>query len=168
MSYPVSTPVNDPPSTVHRVIRAVLAVVVVALGLSACGSPPVPTITFFADRESVVSRPVLYCPLDFKNCDPAGTAADLAVPPGRPLQISLPPEIADAPWRLITIYVDGAGKQQSRDRFYKPGERLAVTLRLGPGELLQGVEIQLPSGATDQDGNPVARAAWALQNTYSA
>ncbi|MEO6882154.1 MAG: DUF2771 family protein [Mycobacteriaceae bacterium] len=150
-----------------RRATALLGAAALALTVSACGTQGPPEITYYAHGATAVAGPLVLCALDFRSCVPAGLPARLDVPPGDPLQISLPAEIFNAPWRLITIYVDAAGTQRTRDQYYAPGAQLAVTVRPGPGEVLQGVEIQLPSGATDADGKPVARGAWSLQNTYT-
>lgn len=134
--------------------------------LSACAAQGPPEITFYADRTTVVAGPQVLCSLDFQSCTQGG-AAQLDVPPGDILQVSLPSEIFDAPWRMLTAYIDVAGQQQVRDDYYRPGERLAVTVALDdPASVLQFVEIQLPSGVTNPDGTPVARGSWSVQNSY--
>lgn len=151
----------------RRPHRTVLALAAGAAMVAGCGSSAeLPQITYYADGRTVVGGPVVYCQLDFRSCASPGDVTELAVPPGLPLQISLPNEIGEAPWRLITVSLDAAGVQQATDEYFRPGERLAVTVGLDGTSLLQGVEIQLPSGAEDEEGNPVARAAWSLQNTY--
>lgn len=151
----------------RRRATTLLGAAALAVTVSACGAQGPPEITYYAHGATAVAGPLVLCSLDFRSCAPAGLPARLDVPPGDPLQISLPADIFNAPWRLITIYVDKGGAQRSRDQYFKQGAQLAVTVRVGSGEVLQGVEIQLPSGATDAAGNPVARGAWSLQNTYA-
>ncbi len=153
--------------TAPRRRAAVLGAAALAASVTACSAQSLPEITYYSAGDTAVAGPVVLCSLDFTTCAPPGSSAELDVPPGDPLQLSLPSEIFGAPWRLITVYLDDTGAQRTREAYYRADERLAVTVRLGTGELLQGVEVQLPSGATDADGNPVARAAWSLQNTYT-
>lgn len=156
------------PVTRPRLRRAtsLVGAAVLAVTLSACATQGPPEVTFYSDRTTVVTGPQVLCSLDFTTCT-QGEAAQLDVPPGDVLQVSLPSEIFNAPWRMLTAYTDAQGDQQVRDDYYRPGARLAVTVDLGdPASVLQFVEIQLPSGATNADGTPVARGSWSVQNSY--
>lgn len=149
-----------------RRATAIVGAAALAATVAACTAQGPPTVTFFADRHTAVVGPQVLCSLDFTSCI-QGQAAQLNIPPGDVLQVSLPAEIFDAPWRMLTAYTNGAGQQQLRDDYYRPGERLAVTVRLDdPASVLQFVEIQLPSGASNADGTPVARGSWSVQNSY--
>jgi hypothetical protein len=157
-----------PRSPLTRRLAQLVGGVAVLVAGAACAVPGPPQITFYADRQTVAAGPVVFCSIDFTACEPPGQVARLTVPPGYPLQVSLPTEIADAPWRMITVYLDASGTQQVREQYYRPGARLAVTVRLDdPASTLQGVEIQLPSGFTDAAGKPVARGAWSIRNDYT-
>ncbi len=129
-----------------------------------CSSDPhLPEITFFADGDTVATGPTTYCSLDFTECR-TGSTAELPVRVGSPLQVSLPTDIGDAPWRLLTTYRTPAGADEITQQYFRPGERLAVTVTPpDPSAQLTGVEVQLPSGATDADGNPIARATWSVR-----
>lgn len=131
--------------------------------LASCSvSPQLPQISYYATGETVREGPLRYCELDFTSCTD-GEIADLAVPAGGVLQISLPSEVFDAPWRLITVVRDADGTESQTDQFFRPGEQLAVTVEPEEDVQLLGVEIQLPSGAEDSDGNPFSRATWSLR-----
>lgn len=147
-----------------RSLALVLSSLAVLVGASACSSSTeLPEITYYADYTTTVAGPTTYCSLDFVNCS-TGSTAQLAVPIGSPLQISLPTDIANAPWRMLTTYRTAAGADEIEQRYFRPGERLAVTVTPpDPRDQLTGVEIQLPSGATDTDGNPIARATWSVR-----
>lgn len=146
--------------------RAGLLLCTLALAASAAGcsaSTELPQITFYADYTSTVTGPTTYCSFDFTQCR-TGSTAQLPVPVGQPLQVSLPADIGQAPWRMLTTYRTPAGVDQIAQRYFRPGERLAVTVTApGPQDQLTGVEIQLPSGATDPQGNPIARATWSVR-----
>jgi hypothetical protein len=136
-----------------------------ALGAGAVGcssSTELPQITFYSDYSTTVTGPTTYCSLDFTRCS-TGTTAQLPVRIGSPLQISLPTAISDAPWRLLTSYRTPSGVDEVGQRYFRPGEKMAVTVTPpNPRDQLTGVEIQLPSGATDGNGNPIARATWSV------
>lgn len=146
--------------------RLGLLVCAVALSVGAVGcaaNTELPQITFYADYTTTVTGPTTYCSFDFTRCS-TGATAQLPVPPGSPLQISLPTDIADAPWRLLTSYRTPSGSDEIEQTYYRPGQRLAVTVTPpDPRDQLTGVEIQLPSGATDPQGNPIARATWSVR-----
>lgn len=120
-------------------------------------------MTFYADYTTTVTGPTTYCSLDFTQCS-TGATAQLPVRVGTPLQVSLPTDIGGAPWRLLTSYRTKAGADEIMQHYYRPGERLAVTVTPpDPADQLTGVEIQLPSGATDPQGTPIARATWSVR-----
>lgn len=167
-NHPAVTLAGVPHSPRNRRAAVLASAAAVVFGVSSCSAPGPPEITVYADGRTAVVRPVVFCSLDFTRCVPPGQVTTLSVPPGYPLQLSVPTDIGNAPWRLITVFSDAQGQQQVRDQYFRPGERLAVTVRLNdPAAILQGVEIQLPSGATDAAGNPVARGAWSVQNDYT-
>nr|WP_068161630.1 DUF2771 domain-containing protein [Rhodococcus phenolicus] len=155
-------------------IIALIAVVLllVAGGLAAVvwklvdsAEPKLPTVTAFARGTSVTVEPTQHCNLYLEDCieNPLGM---LDVPAGYPLQLSLPSEIADAPWRLIVVYGDPkTGETFVDGRLFAPGEQRAVTVPSDPEIQLLGVEIQLPSAVQDETGTAIAHAVWAVQ-TY--
>ncbi len=53
----------------------------------------------------MTADPTQYCNLYLEDCAEIAITT-LAVPAGYPLQLSLPTEISDAPWRLIAVYGD--------------------------------------------------------------
>ncbi|MFD6674786.1 DUF2771 domain-containing protein [Rhodococcus zopfii] len=155
-------------------IISLIAVVVllVAGGLAAVvwklvdsADPKLPTVTAFAHGTSVTVEPTQHCNLYLEECveNPLGK---LDVPAGFPLQLSLPSEISDAPWRLIVVYGDPkTGETFVDGRLFTPGEQRAVTVPSDPAIQLLGVEIQLPSAVQDETGTAIAHAVWAIQ-TY--
>lgn len=146
--------------------RLGLLLCTVALGAGVVGcstSIAPPQVTFYADHATTVTGPTTFCSFDFTHCS-TGATAQLPVRVGLPLQVSLPTDIGQAPWRLLTSYRTPAGVNEIIQRYYRPGERLAVTVTPpSPRDQLTGVEIQLPSGATDPQGNPIARATWSVR-----
>lgn len=112
-----------------RIVLSLLA----TLLLAACGSePPPPQVTFAAGTASVVARPTQACDLKFTECrnDPEAPVK-LTVPPGTPLQVSVPDDVAKTPWQIVFTYRDTAGAQQDqRSTVFAAGERSTYTLEL--------------------------------------
>lgn len=129
-----------------------LTAVVVSLVRSA--PPSLPTVTAYAQGRAVTVEPGL--------CSADGTCAGLEavmleVPAGRPLQLSLPSEIAESDWRLNVTYGDPrTGEIFEGFRDYTPGQARAVTVPSDPGAQLLNVVLELP--ATGEQA-PV----WAIQ-----
>ncbi|MEU4341398.1 DUF2771 domain-containing protein [Nocardia sp. NPDC023852] len=150
------------------------------------------TITAYAHGKTVTVRPFSYCTVTMQDCHilPEGNAegtvfatlpcaqqtpdchrgrtVELEVPPGYPLQLSLPKKIADAPWLAQLIYVLPTGEKVDRviSRNDYPDRALALTLDSMPEPDLRliGVELQLPILARDETGKEfyVPHAAWSI------
>lgn len=143
------------------VVAAAVAVTVWKLVDSA--EPSLPSITAFARGNSETVQPAQHCNLYLEDCV-ENPITELDVPAGYPLQLSLPAEIADAPWRMITVYGDTRTGQTYIDgKMFESGVRRAVTVESSPELQLLGVEIQLPSAVVDEAGEPIAHAVWAIQ-----
>ncbi len=147
-----------------------VALVVVVAGVAATvwklvdsAEPTLPTITAYAQGETVTVDPAQHCNLYLEDCveNPIGR---LDVPAGYPLQLSLPSEIADAPWRIITVYGDTqTGQTYIEGAMFEAGARRTLTVKSSPELQLLGVEIQLPSAVVDEAGEPIAHAVWAVK-----
>jgi hypothetical protein len=150
-----------------------LAVPVAALLLAGCGAtepPPPPRVTFTAGTAEVVARPAQYCDIEVTQCvTDVAAPVRLAVPPGTPLQVTVPPEIAQTPWHVVFSYADAAdAPHDRRSPMFPPGTRSDWTLQLGaPDDRLLTAEVQ-QYGAASQP-NPQTgelefsiRASWVL------
>ncbi|MGV9665441.1 DUF2771 family protein [Nocardia niigatensis] len=180
-----------------RTIIALLAVlVVVAVAYFAAivviarhTEKPNPEMTAYAHGKSVSVNPFLYCDLQISKdklsmgkCDNTGAVSELDVPPGSTVQLSLPKEIADAPWELLIGYrlpnnkVDGdvltykepwklSGKPE-RDHDDKWAKPRALTIKTPASEhvRLAIMELHLPVPARDENGNEgvINRGIWAI------
>lgn len=143
------------------VVAAVFTAVVWKLVDSAEPTPP--QVTAYAAGTSVAANPTQYCNLYLEDCVEQEITT-LDVPAGYPLQLSLPAEISDAPWRLIVVYGDTETGQTYLDGvMFESGAQRAVTVPSDPSMQLLGVEIQLPSAVVDEAGEPIAHAVWAIQ-----
>jgi hypothetical protein len=141
-----------------------------ALLLAGCGSEPPPQVTFAAGTASVVARPTQSCDLKFTEChnDPEAPVK-LPVPPGTPLEVTVPDDVAKTPWQIVFTYRDSAGVQQDqRSRVFPPGQRTMYTLELPePADRLIVAQVQqyapLPQAdpATGEIQFPI-RTSWVL------
>ncbi len=126
-------------------LRRLLPAVAVALAVAGCGSSAPPTVTFTAGPGDVVAKPTQYCDIDLKNCssDAAGPV-ELTVPPGTPLQITVPDAIASTPWQVVFSYRDSAGTQtDGRSPVFAVNAQSAYSLQLpAPADRLLGVQVQ--------------------------
>jgi hypothetical protein len=109
--------------------------------LAGCAAPHDPEVTFFADGETVRITPSPTCDSSLEECKPTG---ELSVPGGKPLNISVPRQIADAPWLVVFRYRAADGSvQKARSSLFRAGETYAYTLRTPTaGDQLMHVEVQ--------------------------
>ncbi|KEI45459.1 DUF2771 family protein [Saccharopolyspora rectivirgula] len=118
-----------------------------ALALAGCAAPSDPQVTFYSHGSAVSVPPAQYCedPAG-EECSPPDPEAvgTLRVPGDSVLQISVPAEVADAPWQVVFLYRGPDGELlDSRTQVFPPGERHAYTLQLPPdGTRLEHVEVQ--------------------------
>jgi hypothetical protein len=154
-----------------------------AFALTGCSTPVAPEVTFFADGHAVNSPPLIHCDALVRDCQQSTEgAAKLKVRPGKPVQISVPSDIAKTPWVINVQYANAKGQLQPiKQQTFTSGDRFAYTATPpAPDDQLLVVEIQQLGAAyaadqsgkpiVDQAGNPqlVARAIWSLQVEPSA
>ncbi|MFE2993778.1 DUF2771 family protein [Nocardia sp. NPDC059246] len=185
---------NQPKARTIIALLAVLVVVAVAyfaaiVVIARHTTKPDPQITAYAHGKSVSVNPFLYCDLEVSKdrlaigkCNSTQSVSDLDVPPGSTVQISLPKEVADAPWELLIGYrlpnnkADAevltykqpwrlSGKPE-RDKDPKYDKPLTLTIKTPPTEhvRLAIMELHLPIPARDENGNEgvISRGIWAL------
>ncbi|GAA3847776.1 DUF2771 family protein [Saccharothrix violaceirubra] len=138
--------------------------------LAGCAAPAHPTVTFYADGHAIEVPPTQYCDIASENCavDPRA-AGVLRVRPGKPVQISVPGEIADSAWAVNFTYRNASGVRQEPLRskvFTAADPRHAYTLTLpSAGDQLESVEIQQYGKRIESSAlgiEFVARATWVL------
>ncbi|MGQ4616747.1 DUF2771 family protein [Nocardia sp. R7R-8] len=149
-------------------------------------------LTAYAHGKTVAVRPFSYCSVTMQDCrilpeDNApgtvfttlncgqdtpgchrGRTVELEVPAGYPLQLSLPKQVADAPWlaQLVYLLPNGEKVDQVISRNDYPDRALALTIDSKPEPDLRliGVEFQLPILARDETGREfyVPHATWSI------
>jgi hypothetical protein len=153
---------------VRRVLVVVASAVLVVAG---CSAPPLPEVTFYSSGKTVNLSPTQYCDIESEDCVVDTRAAGvLRVPPGRPVQISVPGELADSLWAVKFTYRNAAGEAQEPLRskvFTQADPRYAYTLELPDrGDQLESVEVQQYGKRIQIDGSGdiqyVARGTWVL------
>ncbi|CAM2795482.1 DUF2771 domain-containing protein [Saccharomonospora xinjiangensis] len=159
--------------------RSVVALVAAGAAAVAtgCSAPQPPEVTFYTDGDSVTAPPLSYCDALLKDCDTDGEPVSLDARPGRPVQISLPAEIAETPWLVIVQSAAPDGTLlPMRQEVFTDGTRLAYTVvPESPGHQPLVVEVQQLGAAyavddsdkpiVDERGEPqlVVRGVWSLQ-----
>jgi len=159
---------------VKRVLAALAVVVVVASVLTgvliwrlAQDPPPDhPEISAYSRGRLVRVGPYRYCEvLNPTDCETPRTAGELTVDPRHPVQLSVPPAIARAPWVLVRSY-EGADVIDE----FRPDTKLAVTIpTVDPDRgRLFGLAVQLPTLVRDEAGNefPVPHAEWSVRTVW--
>ncbi len=157
--------------------RGVAALAVVALlasigtavlvwRLSSDSDPHLPEISAYSRGELTRVGPYRVCEvLDPTDCVVPASQGELTVTGRHPVQLSVPQEVAKAPWVLLRAFEDG-----DRVEEFRPASRLAVTIPTVDPQLgrLRGIAVQLPTLVRDQDGNefPVPHAEWSVRTTW--
>jgi Protein of unknown function (DUF2771) len=155
------------------VLRRLLPIAAIALLLAGCASSAPPEVTFAAGEASAMARPTQYCDIDLTNCKgDANAPVQLAVPPGTPLQITVPDAVAQAPWQVVFSYRDANGTQtDERSPVFAASEQNTWTLQLAaPTDRLLTAQVQQygpPPQINPETGEvefPI-RASWVLNTT---
>ncbi|WP_330228293.1 DUF2771 domain-containing protein [Nocardia sp. NBC_00508] len=181
---------------VALVATALLVLTVAFVGVLAVlirnADEPDVTLTAYAQGKTVTVRPFSYCAVNMQDCSilpedtvegtffatlpcapdrpdcHRGRTAELDVPAGYPLQLSLPKEVAEAPWLAQLVYTLPSGERVDRviSRYDYPDRALALTIESKPEPDLRliGVEFQLPILARDETGKEfyLPHATWSI------
>ncbi|MCX4093318.1 DUF2771 domain-containing protein [Nocardia sp. alder85J] len=141
------------------VIAAVAGIVTVAVHRA---HRPDPQLTAYAHGTAVTVPPYRYCTVEDQGqrlalkCAQSGITKPLPTPAGYPVQLSLPKQIADAPWVMVQQYAlpDGTTVQHLASYRDYPAGTMAVTVDSRPQHDLRlvGVEIQLVLPVRDETG----------------
>ena len=157
---------------------AVLAVVAVLASvgtavmiwqLSRDPAPQHPEISAYSHGHMARVGPYRYCDvLDLNACQMSGVQGELPVNDRDPVQLSVPPAIARAPWRLLRVYEDPIDTTVTA---FRPDTRLAVTIpTVDPHRgRLTGLAVQLLTLVLDPAGElrEVPHAEWSVRTVWS-
>jgi hypothetical protein len=150
-----------------------LLLAAVLLFAAGCGAGA-PQVTFTAAGTTVTARPAQYCDLKLADCSADATApVQLTVPPGTPLQVAVPDDVAQAPWHIVFSYRDAGGQQVDARSPVLTNKQRDYTLTLPePADRLLTAQVQQFGPApqiNDQTGEvefPV-RGSWVLNTPGS-
>jgi hypothetical protein len=162
---------------VKRLLAVLTAVAVLSAAATAAlvwhltrdHQPELPEISAFSHGEGTRVGPFQYCQvLDLNDCLPGGVQGELRVNDRDPVQLSVPSEIAKAPWRLLQVYEDPADTTLS---VFRPDARLAVTIPTVDPQRgrLTGIAVQLLTLVQDQSGEvfEAPHAEWSVRMVWS-
>ena len=157
-----------------RVVAALAIVAIVASVLTGVlvwrlvqdPRPEHPEISAYSDGQLVRVGPYRYCEvLNPTDCETPKAGGELRVDRRHAVQLSVPAEIARAPWVLVRSYEGGDAVDE-----FRPETKLAVTIpTVDPhrGRLF-GIAVQLPTLVRDEAGNefPVPHAEWSVRTVW--
>jgi hypothetical protein len=161
-------------------VKRVVAVLAAVALLSAVGtgvlvwqlmrdhSPELPEISAYSHGHLTRVGPYRFCEvLNPTDCVVSADQGELPVTPSDPVQLSIPGEIARAPWVLLRAYEDADLVEE-----FRPGTTLAVTIPTVDAQRgrLTGIAVQLPTLVRDESGNefPVPHAEWSVRTVWRA
>lgn len=127
-----------------------------------------PEISAYTREQLVRVGPYRYCDVFvITNCDIPKTVGTLMVDWRDPIQLSVPPAIARAPWVLIRAYEGDAEPAVSE---FRPNATLAITIpTVDPRRgRLTGIAVQLPTLVRDEQNNefPWPHAEWSIATVW--
>ncbi|CAN3130756.1 DUF2771 domain-containing protein [Mycobacterium sp. smrl_JER01] len=125
-----------------------------------------PEISAYSQGQLTRVGPYRFCQvLNPTDCMVSAEQGQLPVSGRQPVQVSIPGEIAKAPWVLLRAYEDDDVVEE-----FRPDTRLAVTIPTVDAQRgrLTGFAVQLPTLVRDQDGNefPVPHAEWSVRTVW--
>jgi len=156
---------------VKRILAALAVVGVVASAATAVliwhqtrnSAPKYPEISAYSNGQLTRVGPYRYCEvLNPTKCVLSREQGELPATERHPVQLSVPPAIAKAPWVLLRSYEVGETTEE-----FRPNSRLAVTIAtVDPHRgKLNGVAVMLPTLIRDEAGTeiPVPHAEWTVR-----
>jgi uncharacterized protein DUF2771 len=150
--------------------RVVAVLAAGGLAVAGCSAPGPAEVTFYADGHTIRVGPIGNCDITTGVCaaDP-GAAGTLKVRPGRSVQVSVPKEVAETPWKITVQYVNGKGQPQplkediitSRDRYAYTAAPPTKDDQIVVVEIAQATVISRTGDPNDAE--PITTALWSLQ-----
>ncbi|MGW4483227.1 DUF2771 family protein [Amycolatopsis sp. NPDC004368] len=154
-------------------MRRSLVVAALAAGglvVAGCAAPGPAEVTFYGDGHTVNVEPIGNCNLSNGVCSAnPGAAGTLKMRPGRSVQISVPKEIAEGPWKVTAQFVNGKGEPQPlKEDIITSGDQYAYTVT-PPTKDDQVVVVEIAQATVisrtgnPDDAEPITSALWSLQ-----
>ncbi|HEY3709315.1 MAG TPA: DUF2771 family protein [Amycolatopsis sp.] len=150
--------------------RVVAVLAAGGLAVAGCSAPGPAEVTFYADGHTIRVGPIGNCDITTGVCaaDP-GAAGTLKVRPGRSVEVSVPKEVAETPWKITVQYVNGKGQPQplkediitSRDRYAYTVAPPTKDDQIVVVEIAQATVISRTGDPNDAE--PITTALWSLQ-----
>lgn len=127
--------------------RVVALLAAGGFAVAGCSAPGPAEVTFYADGHTINTAPVLTCDYSQQLAQPCSAKGDtrtLKVRPGKPVQISVPGEVADAPWQIVYEYVTPQGEYKQSDPIpFTSLDRYAYTVTPPtPADRISAVDVQ--------------------------
>lgn len=156
-----------------------VAIVAVATTLLVRGTPESdPQVSVATGRSLERVEPTFWCDLDMTQCHPRALSIEeiaalpvtqFPVPAGGSLSLSVPSEIATAPWMLVAAYATPEGVQPVT-WIHRSGTTYTQVLESTPDRVLLGVEIKpfstvledAPDGLESGQGDILFRGHYAI------
>ncbi|MFF0143954.1 uncharacterized protein DUF2771 [Amycolatopsis sulphurea] len=150
--------------------RVVAVLAAGGLAVAGCSAPGPAEVTFYGDGHTIRTAPIGNCDLKTGVCSAnPGAAGTLKVRPGRSVQISVPKEVAETPWKVTVQYVNGKGQPQPlQEAIITSGDRYAYTAA-PPAKDDQIVVVEIAQASVisrtgdPNDAEPITTALWSLQ-----
>lgn len=136
--------------------------------LSKDHGPRYPEISAFSHGTTVRVGPYFYCDVvNLDACENPETTGELTVTSRNPVQLSVDPAIAKAPWLLLRTYEDADAPVAQE---FRPGAAQAIAVPSVDALYgkLTGIVVQLPTLVRDEAGNefPLPHAEWSVRTVW--
>ncbi|QRP46779.1 DUF2771 family protein [Amycolatopsis sp. FDAARGOS 1241] len=150
--------------------RLVAVLAAGSLAVAGCSAPGPAEVTFYGDGHTIRVGPIGNCDLSTGVCSAnPGAAGTLKVRPGRSVQVSVPKEIAEGPWKVTVQSIDGKGQPQPlKEDIITSGDQYAYTAT-PPSKDDQIVVVEIAQATVisrtgdPNDAEPITSALWSLQ-----
>ncbi|MEU4666526.1 DUF2771 family protein [Amycolatopsis sp. NPDC023774] len=150
--------------------RLVAVLAAGGLAVAGCSAPGPAEVTFYGDGHTINVGPIGNCDVKTGICAAnPGAAGRLKLRPGKPVQISVPKEVAEGPWKVTVQFVNGKGQPQPlKEDIITSGDRYAYTA-MPPTKDDQIVVVEIAQATVvsrtgdPNDAEPITSALWSLQ-----
>lgn len=150
--------------------RVVALLAAGGFAVAGCSAPGPAEVTFYADGHTINTTPTITCDYtqpDQNACRTVSSPGTLKVRPGKPVQVSVPGEIAKVPWRILAEYITPQGEyKQVEPVLITSLDRYAYTVTPPtPADRVSAIDIQAYSAiVSTASGSDIAPSDfWGLR-----